>query len=339
MSGNDEGVSLNQQLSLRKLIDREEWQRIQDNFSAITEVGLRTLDAYGMPFISPSGLPRLCKESPCSPSARNNKSLCECCLPTFLGGKAIVDKNLTFVCDAGLYSFVAPLKVEGNTLGYLIVGPAVLVMRKPQAEYRRIAEKLGLEFEDFWSKLLEIKVLSFHGAQALVELIKDVAEYTLRLSYENFMHRMHTNTYFDSQKAKELLSVLLDVAFEISGADIGSVMRYDKASNELSIRASRGIPEEIVKNTRIKAGEGIAGIAAEAGESFLIDNDTKDNRIIQYLKRPYLGSSMVVPLKTQDRVVGIMNLAALSTSSVRFNQGNLSIVNKLADLATLAIEN
>lgn len=337
MSGNDEGVSLNQQLSLRKLIDREEWQRIQDNFSVITEVGLRTLDAQGLLFIPPSGFPRLCEEILTKTSIRN-RSLCTSCLPTFLGGRAVVDKNLAFICDTGLHHFITPLKVEGYTLGYIVVGPVVLVMRKPKEEYRIIADNLSLELDDFWSKILEVKVLSFHGAQALVELIKDVAEYTLKLSYENLMHTMHADTYIQTEKTNELLGALLDVAFEISGADIGSVMRYDKANNELSIRVSRGIPEEIVKNTRIKTGDGIAGIVAEEGESVLIDENTKDNRIVQHLKRPYLGSSMVVPLKTQNRVVGVMNLAALSTSSVRFNQDNLSIVNKLADLATLAIQ-
>jgi len=338
MSENNHGVSRHQQISLKDLIDAKEWQKIQDNFSAITEVGLRTLDARGLPFIPPSGLPKLCKEFLRVPHLRS-KSLCECCLPTFLGGKAIVDKNLTFICDSGLYNFVAPLRVEGNALGYLILGPAVLVMRKPKEEYRKIAEKLGLDFEEFWSMILEIRVLSFHGARSLVELIKDVAEYTLKLAYENFMHKMHISIGLDSLKTNQLFNTLLDVAFEISGADVGSVMSCSNTDDELTIQASKGIPEEVVRDTRVKLGSGISGIAAKEGESFLIDENTSDNRIKSYLKRPYLGSSMVIPLKAQERVVGVMNLGALSTSSVRFGKDSLSLINKLAGLATLAIDN
>lgn len=326
-----------QEFSLGDLIDIKAWQRIQDNFSAVTEVSLRLVDAKGVAITKPSGEPRLCTNLLKNPVVK--KKVCGACLPTFLGGKAVLDKNLVFVCEvAGLHNFATPLTINGGkVLGYLLVGPVTLVMLKPKEDYRKVAEELDLDLEDLWSAIIEIKAISFHGVQSLVELIKGVGEFTLRLAYQNKIKEKEVIMAADLPKLSKLLDALLDVAFEISGADIGSVMFFDKANDELTIRASRGISNEIVRNTRVKLGSGISGIAAKEGKSFLIDENTKDSRIRPYLNRPYISSSMIVPLKIEERVLGVMNLGTLDTSLVRFSQDNMGLMRKLADLATVAI--
>jgi len=324
-----------QRFSLKDLIDIKEWQRIQDNFSAITEVSLRTVDSKGNLFTSPSREPRLCREL-LQDSALKNK-VCGPCLPTFLGGQAVVDKNLSFICEAGMCNFLAPLRAENLVFGYLIIGPVILVMRKTKEEYRPAAEELNVDLDDLWSAILEIKVISFQGMQSLVELIRDIGEYTIKLTYHNIVREKEVTMAPDSSKLSRLLNVLLDVAFQITGADIGSIMFFDRLKGELTIRASRGLPEEVINNTRVRLGDGIAGIAAKERVSFLIDDSSRDNRIKPYLKRPYISSSMVVPIDTEDGIMGVINLGALKTSSVRFNNTNLQLMNKLIDLTTVAL--
>ena len=312
------------EFSLADLIDIKDWQKIQDNFSTVTDVCLRTVDSKGRFITSVSRKPRLCKD--CGP-----------CLPTFLGGKEVVDKNLSFTCKAGLHSLVAPLRVDGKAWGYIIVGPVVLVMRKPKEQYYQVAEELGFSLESFWDAFLEIKVISFQGAQSLVELIKDIGEYTIKLAYQSMMKTREVMMALDSPKLNRLLEALLDVAFQVTGADIGSIMLVDKTKNELNIRTSKGLPDAIAKRAKVRLGEGISGIAASEGESFLIDDKITDNRIKRYLNRPNLHSSMVIPIKVEDKVWGVVNLGALRTSSVRFNQDNMDVLSKLINLATIAI--
>lgn len=326
--------SLREQLFLQDLIDAGELQKFQDNFSAVTDVAIRTLDAQGNRVTAPSREPRLCSELIKDRFIKDR--VCGHCLPTFLGGDAVVDKNLSFYCLLGLRNFVIPLKVHHKAFGYVIVGPVVLVARKPKEEYRKAVEELGVDLEEFWSALLEIKVMSFHGVESLMKLIKDVGEYPLKLAYKNLLKEKEVVMVSGSAKLSHLLEALLDVAFEISRADIGSIMVYDKANKELKIHTSRGIANDIVRNTRVKLGTGISGIAAKEGEAFLLDDNNKDNRIAPYLNRPSLRSSMVIPLRTENRVVGVMNLGALGTSSVRFNRDSISLMRKLADLATVA---
>jgi len=322
--------------TLKDIIDINEWQKIQDNFSIVTGVSLRTVGPEGGLVTKPSKKPKLC--SIVLKDSYIREQICGTCLPTFLGGKAIVDRNLSFFCEAGLCNFVAPLRYENsNVLGYLIIGPVVLVSRAPKEQYCKTAEDLNISLDNFWNAFLEIKVISFQGAKSLVELIKDLGEYAIKLAYESKINAGQSLIQFDSSKLKKILNALLDVAFEISKADIGSLMVLDQEKKNLTINQSRGIPEEIADRARVKLGEGISGMAAKEGRSYLIDDSLKDNRIKPYLSRPYLGSSMIIPFKVEDRVLGVMNLGALKSSTVQFNVDSLQLMNRLIEMVTVAI--
>jgi len=324
-----------QGLHLKDLIDLQEWQKIQDNFAAITQISVRTLDITGKLVTIPSAEPRLCAEVLEETGLKD--VVCLKCLPTFLGGKEIVDKNLGFVCSLGLHNFVTPLKLdEGQIVAYTVVGPLILVERKDKEEYRKPAEQFNVDLEKLWGALLEIKVITFNAAHSIVELIQDVGEYTLKLAYRNAIREKESIMTTLTPKLERLLKTLLEVALEISKADSGSVMFLDEKKDELSIQAARGIDDEIVGKTRVKMGSGISGIAAQEGRAFLIDNQTRDNRIASYLNRPQIQSSMVIPLRIGDRVMGVMNLGA-SKSAVRFDTESIELMTKLIDLATVAI--
>jgi len=321
-------------LSFADLVDIKKWQKIQDNFSAVTGVGVYTVDSHGKFLTEPSEQPRLCVELTKSPLIQ--KKFCELCLPTFLGGEGIVDKNLSFECVAGLRNFVAPLQVNGQALAYIILGPVNLVILRPKEYYRKAAEELNIDLDALWDMVLEIKILSFHAAQSLVEFFKDVCEYTLKLSYQS--KAGEKGMLFDLSKINRVLEILLDVAFQVSGADVGSIMLIDKNKDELTVKTSKGLTEEVARSARIKVGEGISGTAAKEGKSFLIDDNLQDNRIKNYLQRPNISSSMVVPIKVEENIWGVMNLGALRTSSVRFNPDNVQLINSLINLATVTLQ-
>lgn len=321
---------------LKELIDIESWQKIQDSFSQVTGIDLRMVDPKGNPIT-----PRSTNSALASNRLLQNQcaatKLCSDCLPTFLGGNGVVDRNLSFYCVPGLHHFIVPLTIENEVLGYLIMGPLILVMRKPKDQYAIIAQELDADLDELWDAVLELKVISFHGAQAMVELVKNVGEYIIGLAYHRAIQAQRQYRASEPVKLGKILDLLLDVAFEISGADVGSVMVLDKARNELSIKSSRGIDDDIIYHTRVKVGSRISGIAAKEGKSYLIDNDIEDSRIKACLDRPALNSAMVVPLRIKNNVVAVLNLGVLNSSPVRFNRSGLDTVNKLVDLATVAI--
>ena len=130
---------------------------------------------------------------------------------------------------------------------------------------------------------------------------------------------------------------ILNIALQVSGADIGSIMMLDKDKNELSICASKGLSDEVIKKSRVKLGEGISGIAVQENKVFLIDSNHEDNRIKKYLSRPQIRSSMVLPIKIQNSPSGVMNLGITETSQLKFNKDNVSSINELIELASFAL--
>lgn len=325
------------QPELKNLIDIKEWQRIQDNFANITGVSLRTIDNNGRLITQPSRELRLCSEL--LKASPYKERVCGPCLPTFLGGTEIVDKNLSYVCQSELYNFLAPIRLKDAALGYFIVGPVILVKRKAKGEYILAAEELGLELDAFWDALVEIKELSFQSAQSIVEFIRDIGEHTAKLAYASVIKTKERRRMRQSaRRLNRLLDELLGVAFQVSGAEIGSIMVLNRNRKTLSIKISKGIASDIASSAAVRLGDGISGMAAKEGRAILIDDNIEDNRIKRYLSRPYISSSMILPIKIEDRVFGVMNLGALRTSPIRFNADNVQLINRLINLATVALQ-
>ena len=327
-----------QDISLKDLLDIQKWQEIQDDFSDITGICLRIVSPEGNLIASSCEKATLCTEVLRNSPTKNR--LCGTCLPTFLSGKAVVDKNLSFYCDAGMYNFISPLIAHHDKiLGYLIMGPVILVMRQPKEAYETIAHEFSVELEDLWNALLEIKAISFHYAQSLMKVIQNVAEYMLQSSSRGKEETHAPLTANTKEALTKRFEAFLDVAFELSKADIGSVMSLPNAAKELTIEAAKGIPDAIVRNTRVTLGNGIAGLAAEEGRSLLLDNTAADNRLLHYFKRPHLNSSMVIPFKTEEgRVLGVLNVGALNTSQVHFNKNTLQMMDTFARLAAVSMQ-
>jgi HD-GYP domain-containing protein (c-di-GMP phosphodiesterase class II) len=100
----------------------------------------------------------------------------------------------------------------------------------------------------------------------------------------------------------EFISGLLDV-------DICSIMLTDELTGELVIKSSHGLSEDVVRNTRIRPGDRIAGWVAVEGKPLLIDDIEHDPRFGRKNIAQYSTKSLIsVPLKRRGSVVGVLNL-------------------------------
>ncbi len=316
----------NTNYSLSKLLDLKLWKEIQDNFASFAEIDIRLVDAEGK-FLTAASIEHSFCQIMRSASPRFEYS----CLPTFLGGEGKIDKNLSYVCKWGLTHCAVPLQINGApALGYIILGP--MIINRPSREYcRELSQRFNINEEELWSALLKIKTISLKNTFSLVELLKKMLGYTLTLAYDNIKHHKESEEIL-------ILEALLEVVFEVSRADIGSIMFADKNEKYLTIKVARGLSEDVVKKTKVRIGEGISGLALKEGESFVIDDKTSDNRILPYLNRPHLNSSMVVPFSLQDELKGVMNLGTLKSSEKKFTLENLKLVNRLINLTALALK-
>lgn len=107
-----------------------------------------------------------------------------------------------------------------------------------------------------------------------------------------------------------------------------AVLLTDKKTNRLEVVIQHGMAEAS-RNIDIFAtpeNNGISGYVASTGRSYICHDTTKDPRYIAGLEES--RSSLTVPLRLQDRVIGILNVE--STQAAAFNEDDRQFVEILA---------
>ena len=150
-----------------------------------------------------------------------------------------------------------------------------------------------------------------------------------------------------------LLDLIVTTAMEVTDAERGSVMLLDTEENVLTIKAAKGIDDEVVRKTRLRLGEGIAGRVAFTGKPLLLHRDDpsstsgssraqprdeKDKQLNTVRKRDdEISSAISVPLRIEDRIVGTLNVSETSRPA-SFHEEDMRALTLFADQAALAIE-
>lgn len=135
-----------------------------------------------------------------------------------------------------------------------------------------------------------------------------------------------------------LLQTILDTSAELLMAEQGSLMLLDHETEALLLEAKKGMPDSIAENLMIPKGKGIAGKVAELGEPFLVANVEDDPRTRQKNRQRYKTRSFVsVPLKAEDRIIGVLNLSDKTTGGV-FDEDDLELIQSFATHAAVVME-
>ncbi len=140
------------------------------------------------------------------------------------------------------------------------------------------------------------------------------------------------------QNDKMLLQAILEKSAELLRAEQGSLMVLDAKTDVLLVEAKKGIAANVHDKLKINRGEGIAGKVAALGEPFLVENVEKDPRIRQKNRKHYkTGSFLSVPLKIEDRIIGVLNLSD-KDGGESFNEEDLKLIQSLATQAAIVME-
>ena len=135
-----------------------------------------------------------------------------------------------------------------------------------------------------------------------------------------------------------LLDLIVSTAIEVTDADRASVMLLDPEENVLTIKAAKGIDEEVVRSTRVKIGEGIAGRVAHTGRPLLLNRSQRSRELEDLCSREgEISSAISVPLRIEERIVGTLNVNE-SARDRRFEDQDLRTLSLFADQAALALE-
>ena len=147
-----------------------------------------------------------------------------------------------------------------------------------------------------------------------------------------------SKTLHSTVDMKEILEKIMELIVRVLNADEGSIMLID-ADEKLYIAASRGIREDVVRDTRIAPGDGIAGTVARNREPMLLIDGLEQYPQFQDIKpNKKIRSSIICPLICQNELTGVLNLNRTSTK-LNFTESDLKNATIFAFQAAQAIQN
>ena len=147
-----------------------------------------------------------------------------------------------------------------------------------------------------------------------------------------------TKTITHIRNYETLLQTILDKSADLLKAEQGSLMLLDHETDDLLVEAKKGNIERVMEKIRISRGEGIAGKVAELGEAILVENLEDDPRVKKKNRQHYKTRSFVsVPLKIDDRIIGVLNLSDKTSGEV-FDKEDLKLIQSFATHAAIVME-
>lgn len=142
------------------------------------------------------------------------------------------------------------------------------------------------------------------------------------------------NSSLDIKKILHILTADICEAFGMKGVNIRLL---DKDTETLKLLASYGLSEEFLNKGPVSADESV--VQALDGETVAIEDARSDPRV-QYrdaMQREGIVSMLCVPIKSKERVIGVMRLC--SGFERKFTPSMITLVEALAHQGALAIQN
>ncbi len=167
-----------------------------------------------------------------------------------------------------------------------------------------------------------------------------VAELEKRLKEISLFHEIG-KALTSTLNLNQVLQIIMEKISSLFRPDTWSLLMVDEQTGELYFEIATGEAAESLKEVRLKPGEGIAGWVATRGEPLVVDDVSSDKRFaprLDELTNTQTRSVVCVPVKSQDRVLGVIELINC-VGQFPLDNEDLFRLQALADYAAIAIQN
>jgi two-component system NtrC family sensor kinase len=139
------------------------------------------------------------------------------------------------------------------------------------------------------------------------------------------------------RERESLPSLAVEYTRRAMRADVVSLMLRDTAGR-LYIAHAHGLPTEVLSTTRLQMGQRVAGRIAELRAPVLIDDSLfRDERFEDLVPFGRVQSSIVYPLLSGERVIGVLNIGR-SAAEEPFTPADLKRAGVVTSQVVLALE-
>ena len=134
-----------------------------------------------------------------------------------------------------------------------------------------------------------------------------------------------------------LLNRIVEAAVFMTKAEEGFLLLVDQESNELYLRAGKGLGDKLATGFRIKSTDNAAWKVVESGRPVLITGTSEEQQL--KIKTGFLVQVLIhVPLKLRGQVIGVLSVDN-RVKRQGFTENDMHLLGALADYAAVAIDN
>ncbi len=168
------------ELLLTDLVEPEMLQKIQDSFSAMTGIASLTTDVNGVPVTVGSYFSDFCAKY--TRLSEKGRRQCEQC--DRMGAEMALKrgKSCAYYCHAGLVDFAAPI-MAGNHMVGCFIGGQVLTVSPDEEKVREMAEKLGIDPDDYVEAAGKVKIISKEKIHRTTTALYNIANGLWEIAY------------------------------------------------------------------------------------------------------------------------------------------------------------
>lgn len=171
-----------EQLNLKKIIDLNKWQKLQDSLSIVTKMAIITVDYKGIPVSKHSYCSNFCH------SVRNNPDLSSYCQKCDSRGglEAVrINKPYIYLCHYNIVDIAIPIIIDDKYIGAIMAGQVKLNNKKDEESLERILslpEKFSSDsLNNLYSKLPS---LSYYEVKNIADMLFQLCNYIVEESLD-----------------------------------------------------------------------------------------------------------------------------------------------------------
>lgn len=338
------------------------WSEFQDELSKLLDIPISLYDINGALLSASRGESALCDAVK---NSREGRDLCGQAVARVIA--QVVEKGKTYIhkCHTNQYIFAIPVLL-GARRSFVIVGGQVYLSGSEERDFSEGISAFGFDPQDVKRLKAGIRMIPAKSIFTIPNIISNMALPFLKCLPQELipapLQSMAEAGVMQAQPAiageslrnfralegvyrslaplldrEQLYEMILSKSSELVEAERGSLMILDNKSNFLSVKAAKGLDKNIIDSLRVRVGEGISGSIAQKGISVMVRDI--ENEVPPLKNRPiYKTKSFIsIPLKLDNRVIGVINVSDKITGEV-FSEQDLHLLESFANYASIALE-
>ena len=331
-------------LKLTDFIDIEALREIQESFSAVSNTAVSFRDPTGKLIIEPSRPGNFCQLIQSSAAGAKACAFSNRAAAKTAGlGSAQARK-----CHAGLYQYAAPIIVEGQRLGTIVMGDRPK-KKLNKEQIHKLEEKYKLKNRGLGQAAEALALWSDKQMHACIRLLSVLGNNIARICYQEHVLRERLGelgTLYDltgqlsgTRELGETLNGLAESIVRLTNAKACSLRILNRQNNELEIKARYGFSKDYIKKGPVKLDQSKIDMAALKGEPIYIADMVNDPRVMyrQHAQVEGLASGLVLGMVCKGQPVGVIHL--YTEKKHEFSRFELGLLRAEASVAAAAIEN